>query len=175
MANVAGGDVNRRTGRRTPPPGSISMANVAGGDVRPAETRSRRSLATPLSANQPADAPAGRSLPSNVALSDICHGDTASAELPGGRARFTRAASGRHVRRIARASSRPPARLPARRPLDCPSQSVMSERPARPDRGIYEIRWAPDGRATFQYGKSMGSGSHIIWRRIGSHAVLREP
>lgn len=41
--------------------------------------------------------------------------------------------------------------------------------------GIFEMTWAPDGRATFQYGQSQGSGAHVIWRRVGTHAVLREP
>jgi len=42
--------------------------------------------------------------------------------------------------------------------------------------GIYELTWAPDGRATFSYGRSIVEGEpHIIWRRIGTHDVLREP
>ena len=40
---------------------------------------------------------------------------------------------------------------------------------------VYEMTWAPDGRATFEYGESEGSGAHVIWRRIGSHAVFRRP
>ena len=40
---------------------------------------------------------------------------------------------------------------------------------------IYEMTWAPDGRATFEYGTSEGEGAHVIWRRIGSHAVFRRP
>jgi hypothetical protein len=40
---------------------------------------------------------------------------------------------------------------------------------------IFEMTWAPDGRATFQYGDSEGSGAHVIWRRIGSHNVFRRP
>ncbi|MFF4325802.1 hypothetical protein ACWC5F_23710 [Streptomyces sp. NPDC001272] len=35
--------------------------------------------------------------------------------------------------------------------------------------------WAPDGRATFTYGHGHPSGCHIIWRRIGSHAILHGP
>lgn len=35
-------------------------------------------------------------------------------------------------------------------------------------RGVYEMTWAPDGRATFSYGTSPHPGdTHIIWRRIG--------
>lgn len=42
--------------------------------------------------------------------------------------------------------------------------------------GIFEMTWAPDGRATFSYGRSVvGDEPHIIWRRIGTHDVLREP
>lgn len=42
--------------------------------------------------------------------------------------------------------------------------------------GIFEMTWADDGRATFQYGPEIKQGEHhIIWRRIGAHAVLREP
>jgi hypothetical protein len=40
---------------------------------------------------------------------------------------------------------------------------------------IFEMTWAPDGRATFQYGESQGVGAHVIWRRIGSHKVFRRP
>lgn len=43
-------------------------------------------------------------------------------------------------------------------------------------RGIYELSWAPDGRATFQYGRSVRDDEpHIIWRRIGDHRVLDRP
>ncbi len=42
--------------------------------------------------------------------------------------------------------------------------------------GIYELTWADDGRATFQYGESPAKGEpHVIWRRIGTHSVLRKP
>ena len=42
--------------------------------------------------------------------------------------------------------------------------------------GVYEMTWARDGRATFSYGKSVVEGEpHIIWRRIGTHEILREP
>jgi len=42
--------------------------------------------------------------------------------------------------------------------------------------GIYELTWAPDGRATFSYGRSLAEDEpHVIWRRIGTHGVLREP
>ena len=42
--------------------------------------------------------------------------------------------------------------------------------------GIYELTWANDGRATFAYGESRGRGEpHVVWRRIGTHGVLRRP
>jgi hypothetical protein len=42
--------------------------------------------------------------------------------------------------------------------------------------GIWEITWAPDGRATFEYGPSVRPGDpHIVWRRIGGHDIFREP
>lgn len=41
--------------------------------------------------------------------------------------------------------------------------------------GIFEMTWAPDGRATFEYGTPQGQGAHVIWRRIGQHDVFRRP
>jgi len=42
--------------------------------------------------------------------------------------------------------------------------------------GVYELTWAPDGRATFSHGRSIvGDEPHVIWRRIGTHEILREP
>jgi hypothetical protein len=42
--------------------------------------------------------------------------------------------------------------------------------------GIYEVRWADDGRATFSYGTSPYAGdTHIIWRHIGTHDILQNP
>jgi hypothetical protein len=42
--------------------------------------------------------------------------------------------------------------------------------------GIWEMTWAPDGRATFEYGSSIRSGEpHIIWRRIGGHEIFDNP
>jgi len=40
---------------------------------------------------------------------------------------------------------------------------------------MWEITFAPDGRATFAYGEEVIPGTpHIIWRRIGTHDVLRD-
>ena len=41
--------------------------------------------------------------------------------------------------------------------------------------GVFEMTWAPDGRATFEYGISLGKGPHVVWRRIGRHDVFDRP
>jgi hypothetical protein len=42
--------------------------------------------------------------------------------------------------------------------------------------GIFEMTWAADGRATFEYGEPVREGEpHILWRRIGTHATFAEP
>jgi hypothetical protein len=42
--------------------------------------------------------------------------------------------------------------------------------------GIWEMTWAPDGRATFEYGDEHLPGQpHIVWRRIGGHDIFRRP
>jgi hypothetical protein len=42
--------------------------------------------------------------------------------------------------------------------------------------GIFELTWAPDGRATWQYGEERTPGDpHIIWRRVGTHEIFRAP
>jgi hypothetical protein len=39
--------------------------------------------------------------------------------------------------------------------------------------GVWEMTWAPDGRATFRYGAPIRSGEpHVIWLRIGSHDIF---
>jgi hypothetical protein len=41
---------------------------------------------------------------------------------------------------------------------------------------VFEMTFSPDGRATWQYGPEVTPGEpHVIWRRIGTHAVLRTP
>lgn len=41
---------------------------------------------------------------------------------------------------------------------------------------IWELSWAPDGRATFGYGAEVRPGMpHVIWRRIGDHSILNDP
>ena len=42
--------------------------------------------------------------------------------------------------------------------------------------GIFELTWADDGRATFEYGEPVIPGEpHIIWRRVGTHAIFDRP
>jgi hypothetical protein len=42
--------------------------------------------------------------------------------------------------------------------------------------GVFELTWAPDGRATFEYGAEVVPGeTHIVWRRVGTHAVFNRP
>jgi hypothetical protein len=42
--------------------------------------------------------------------------------------------------------------------------------------GVFEMTWAPDGRATFEYGEELRSGEpHVVWRRVGTHDVFTRP
>lgn len=39
--------------------------------------------------------------------------------------------------------------------------------------GVWELTFAPDGRATFAYGEERQPGEpHVVWRRIGDHSIL---
>lgn len=40
---------------------------------------------------------------------------------------------------------------------------------------VFEMTWAPDGRATFEYGAGGPAGRHVVWRRVGRHDILRRP
>ncbi|MGH9381776.1 MAG: hypothetical protein ACRD2Z_14345 [Thermoanaerobaculia bacterium] len=43
-------------------------------------------------------------------------------------------------------------------------------------RNVFEMTFAPDGRATWHYGTEIRPGEpHIVWRRIGTHDVLGNP
>lgn len=43
-------------------------------------------------------------------------------------------------------------------------------------KGIFEMTWAPDGRATFEYGDEAVQGeAHVMWRRVGTHAIFSRP
>jgi hypothetical protein len=42
--------------------------------------------------------------------------------------------------------------------------------------GVWEMTWAPDGRATFHYGNASNPGNpHLVWRRIGGHEIFNKP
>ncbi len=42
--------------------------------------------------------------------------------------------------------------------------------------GIFEMTWADNGRATFEYADSVMEGEpHVIWRRVGTHAIFKKP
>jgi hypothetical protein len=42
--------------------------------------------------------------------------------------------------------------------------------------GVFEMAWADDGRATFEYGSAVREGeTHIVWRRIGTHDIFTRP
>lgn len=42
--------------------------------------------------------------------------------------------------------------------------------------GVFQMTWAGDGRATFQYGEAVqGDDPHVIWRRVGTHDIFRQP
>ncbi len=42
--------------------------------------------------------------------------------------------------------------------------------------GVFEMRWAGDGRATFSWGEEVVPGQrHVIWRRCGDHEILKQP
>ena len=41
--------------------------------------------------------------------------------------------------------------------------------------GLWELSWAPDGRALFRYGPEQKPGhAHIIWESIGTHDIFKE-
>jgi hypothetical protein len=43
-------------------------------------------------------------------------------------------------------------------------------------RGLFEMTWAPDGRATFEYGDEVTEGEpHVVWRRVGTHDIFKTP
>lgn len=41
--------------------------------------------------------------------------------------------------------------------------------------GAFEMIWAPDGRATFEYGEPSSPERVIIWRRVASQEDFRRP
>jgi len=42
--------------------------------------------------------------------------------------------------------------------------------------GIFEMTWADDGRATFEYVDEVTEGEpHVVWRRVGTHSIFKTP
>ena len=42
--------------------------------------------------------------------------------------------------------------------------------------GVFEMTWAPNGRATFSWGDEVVPGHrHVIWRRCGGHEIFDRP
>ena len=42
--------------------------------------------------------------------------------------------------------------------------------------GVFELTWADNGRATFEYGRAVREGeTHVVWRRVGTHEILSRP
>ena len=42
--------------------------------------------------------------------------------------------------------------------------------------GMFEMTWAKDGRATFEYGPEIHPNTpHVIWRRCGNHSIFKNP
>ena len=48
-------------------------------------------------------------------------------------------------------------------------------KPVAAAEGVFEMSWAPNGRATLEYGRPEGDDVRVIWRRIGTHDVFRRP
>ena len=41
---------------------------------------------------------------------------------------------------------------------------------------VYEVAFAPEGRATWEYGEPvLGDQTHVIWRRVGTQSLLGRP
>lgn len=41
---------------------------------------------------------------------------------------------------------------------------------------MWELTWAPDGRALFLYGDQQRPGDpHVVWQAIGGHDIFRSP
>lgn len=40
---------------------------------------------------------------------------------------------------------------------------------------VWELTWAPDGRATWEFGTPIRDGvRHVIWRRVGIHDIFAD-
>jgi hypothetical protein len=49
-------------------------------------------------------------------------------------------------------------------------------KPVQGKKGVWELSWGDDCRATWQYADDGKPGDpHIIWRRIGTHSIFKNP
>ncbi|WP_131765785.1 hypothetical protein [Candidatus Protofrankia californiensis] len=50
----------------------------------------------------------------------------------------------------------------------------LRTKPFRKKPGVWELTWAPDGRALWMYGDPVPGkpGPHIIWLRVGTHDIF---
>ena len=79
---------------------------------------------------------------------------------PDSRARFQRVVTGQFAPGLARSVFR--------------AGSRINGAQAAPD--MSEMTWAQDGRATFSHRPEQQAGEpHLIWRRLGTHDIYREP
>ena len=57
-----------------------------------------------------------------------------------------------------------------------PFRAVLRVKGVTEHPGVFETTWDGDGRATFSYGTERIPGqTHIIWRRIETHAIFTPP
>jgi hypothetical protein len=56
-------------------------------------------------------------------------------------------------------------------------RASLRVKPMKGRQGVWEMTWeGNDGRATFMYGPDRQPGKrHVIWRRIGSHDIFKNP
>jgi hypothetical protein len=53
---------------------------------------------------------------------------------------------------------------------------ALGVKPMKAHRQVMELAWAPDGRCTWMFGTPRKPGKyHVIWRRIGTHAIYNDP
>lgn len=60
--------------------------------------------------------------------------------------------------------------LKAKRPI----RAGLGVKSFQSEEGVFEFRWAPNGRALFTYGTSPQPGDvHIIWLSVGTHDIYK--
>lgn len=57
-----------------------------------------------------------------------------------------------------------------------PPRAGLRVKPVQAAPGVFEMTFAPDGRATWHYGEpEQLEETRIVWRRIGGHGVFAKP